>query len=69
MIAQPEDKQLNELEELTRTDAYAAWQKDEGVNVIRDFAFDDLHRAGAGRLAAQGRPRSRHQHPQRHHDQ
>ncbi len=43
MIAQPQDKQLNELEELTRIDAYAAWQKDEGVNVIRDFAFDDLH--------------------------
>ena len=30
------------LEDFVIEDAYAAWQKREGVRIIRDFAFDDL---------------------------
>jgi mannose-6-phosphate isomerase-like protein (cupin superfamily) len=32
-----------ELPELEREDAYYAWQKREGVKVIRDFVFEDLN--------------------------
>jgi oxalate decarboxylase/phosphoglucose isomerase-like protein (cupin superfamily) len=32
-----------DLEELTRGDAYTEWQKKEGVKVIHDFVFEDMN--------------------------
>ena len=54
MIAQPLEKPADELEELARVDAYIQWQRDEGVTVIRDFAFDDLHSLQLGEWPRKG---------------
>ncbi len=54
MIAQPQEKHGTEPEELARVDAYAAWQRDEGVTVIHDFAFDDLHSLELGEWPRKG---------------
>ena len=37
-----QEKTEEELEEIQRVDTYKEWQKQEGVPVIVDFAFDDL---------------------------
>jgi mannose-6-phosphate isomerase-like protein (cupin superfamily) len=54
MIAQPQNPQNDNLEELKRIDAYAEWQRDEGVRVIHDFAFDDLHALELGEWPRKG---------------
>lgn len=54
MIAQPQDKPATEPEELERIDAYTAWLKDEGVPIIYDFAFDDLHTVELGEWPRKG---------------
>ncbi|HLY64837.1 MAG TPA: ethanolamine ammonia lyase-activating protein, partial [Chloroflexota bacterium] len=54
MAIQQQDPAADDLEELQRPDAYAQWQKREGVRVIEDFLFDDLNAIELGSWPRKG---------------